>query len=98
MTTPKKKPAGGDQDKPKLLHFKGKTYRLPHSAEEWDLETAEAHERGNMTLAIAGMVGQEAWQQIKAQGAKVKDLKDIADQIAKAYGFESMGESSASTD
>ena len=51
-----------------------------------------------MTLAIAGMVGQEAWQQIKAQGAKVKDLKDIADQIAKAYGFESMGESSASTD
>lgn len=92
------RPKGGDQDKPKILVFRGQSFRLPDSADDWDLETAEAYERGQFTVAMAGIVGSEAWSQIKSMGAKVRDLNEIADQVARLYGFESMGESSASSD
>jgi len=92
---PKKTP---DQDKPKLVVFKGTDYRLPDSPDDWDLEALEAFESGRVLAAVRGVLGEDAFAAIKRQGAKVRDLEPIMEQISKAYGFESAGESDASTD
>lgn len=95
---PAKKTTAGDQDKPKLVIYKGKDYRLPDTPDDWDLDTLEAFEEGRALAAVHGILGDKSYASIKAQGAKVRDLDSIMDQIAKAYGFETAGESDASTD
>jgi len=88
--------ATGDQDKPKLIHVKGETYRIPSSVDDMSLETLNAFEEGRATSAVKGVVGDVAWKQMNASGVKVRDLEEVMNQIAKAYGFTSAGESDAS--
>ena len=87
-----------DQDKPKTVRFKNKNYKLPADPRDWDLEAMEAFEDGRIATAIRGVLGKTAWNEIKASGAKVRDLESLAEKIAKVYDFEAVGESSASTD
>lgn len=86
----------GDQDKPKLIHVKGETYKLPASVDDMSIETLNAFEEGRATSAVKGAVGDVAWKRMNASGVKVRDLEDVMSQIAKAYGFDSVGESDGS--
>ena len=84
-----------DQDKPKFVHHQGERYRLPANPQDWDVDALEAFETGKVVSAIKGILGAKAWQRIRAshQGRlKVRDLEPLMDQIAKAYGFDSVGE------
>jgi hypothetical protein len=87
-----------DQDKPKVVHFKGKRFKLPGDPGDWDLESLEAFEAGQAATACKGILGQASWAEIKRLGAKTRDLEGIVQQIAKAYGFSAVGESQASDD
>lgn len=85
----------GDQDKPKFVHHNGERYRLPDSADDWDVDALEAFETGKVVSAVKGVLGEAAWRKIRASHdgtLKVKDLEPLANQIARAYGFTSAGE------
>lgn len=84
-----------DQDKPKFVHHNGQRYRLPDSADDWDVDALEAFETGKVVSAVKGVLGEAAWRQIRASHdgkLRVKDLEPLANQIAKAYGFDTSGE------
>lgn len=87
-----------DQDKPLTITHQKKTYRLPNTLQDWDIDAIEAFEDGRLTPAIRGILGAEQWKAFKATGAKFGDLESISQKIAKAYGFDTAGESSASAD
>lgn len=93
---PRRQPRGrADQDKPKFVSHQGERYRLPASSDDWDVDSLEAFETGKVVTAIKGILGAKAWQRIRAShegGLKVRDLEPLMDQIAKAYGFDSVGE------
>lgn len=57
---------------------------------EWTLETREALERGNYTVAIHGLVGDAQWNRLKR--AKGADPIEVMNVISKALGFVSSGE------
>jgi hypothetical protein len=85
----------GDRDKPKFVHHQGERYRLPASPDDWDVDALEAFEAGKVVTAIKGILGPKAWGQLRAnhEGTlRVRDLEPLMDQIAKAYGFDSVGE------
>lgn len=91
----KKTPAGGDQDKPKLVVFKKKSFKLPE-LKDVDILTLDALQSGQVIDGIKGLLGAEGWKELAQAGAKLGDLEDVMSQIAKAYGFEDVGESGAS--
>lgn len=84
-----------DQDRPKFVVHNGERYRLPASPDDWSIDALEAFENGKVATAIKGILGLKAWTKIRATlsgGGHVRDLEPLMDQIARAYGFESVGE------
>lgn len=79
------------------------TFTLPASVDDWDLDAMEAMEKGQSITMLACLIGPQRWDQAKAQfrlrngrAPKLRDVEALAENIAKVYGFESVGESGAS--
>ncbi|WP_435112020.1 hypothetical protein [Nocardiopsis synnemataformans] len=83
----------GDVAVAKVITWRGQTYSVPPSAEEWSIEVAEAFEDGRVIQAVRGILGPDQWASMKAKlKPKVKDLNELAELIGQTYGFESPGE------
>lgn len=76
----------------KRLTIGGAEYLLPPTSSEWSLETLEAFEDGKTVAALRGLLGADQWQRLKAAGATLNDLNELAEEIARAYGFDTPGE------
>lgn len=91
--------AATDPDKPLFIHCKGERFRLPQLTEV-DIDVLEAFEQGKVVSSVKGILGDQAVSRIRALHGgtiRIPDLEPIADQIARAYGFSSAGESAASS-
>lgn len=91
--------AATDPDKPLFIHCKGERFRLPQLADV-DIDVLEAFEQGKVISAAKGILGDQAVIRIRALHGgtlRVTDLEPIMEQIARAYGFTSTGESVASS-
>lgn len=91
--------AATDSDKPKFVHCKGERFRLPELRDA-DIDVLEAFEQGKAITAAKGILGEQAIARIRALHGgtlRVSDLEQIMEQIARAYGFSSVGESAASS-
>lgn len=91
--------AATDPDKPLFIHCKGERFRLPQLADV-DIDVLEAFEQGKVISAAKGILGDQAVTRIRALHGgtlRVTDLEPIMEQIARAYGFTSTGESAASS-
>ncbi|HJE61337.1 MAG TPA: hypothetical protein K8V84_22935 [Nocardiopsis listeri] len=88
-----------DPDKPKFVHCKGERFRLPE-LRDVDIDVLEAFEQGKVVGTVKGILGEQAIVRIRALHGgtlRVTDLEPIMEQVAKAYGFTSAGESAASS-
>lgn len=92
-------PQRGDQDKPKFIHHRGERFRLPE-APDLDIDVIEAFEQGKSVTAVKGLLGDASVARIRAMhGGRLsaRDLEPVLEQIARVYGFTSVGESGASS-
>lgn len=90
--------AAGEQMNPdtpitQTITWRGLELSIPASAEEWDLDVAEAFEDGQIVRAMRGILGPAQWEDMKTKLApKLKEINELAELISKVYGFESTGE------
>jgi hypothetical protein len=85
------------------VEWDGVPVTLPAKPDDWDLETLEAFEQGKAATAVRGVLGSSydsvlgAFQKRHGRKPKVRDLESFMQAFASAYGFESPGESGASS-
>ena len=74
------------------------TFTVPAQS-AWPVDVWEALEDGRMVSALRGMLGPAQWKAFKATrpAPVLADMSVLADRIAKACGWESAGESPASS-
>lgn len=74
------------------ISWRGHTFTVPASSDDWDVEVTEAFEGGKAATAIRGLLGEDQWEEFMTERPKNRDLAEMFEQIAEALGFESAGE------
>jgi hypothetical protein len=85
-------------DEPAAIKWRGHEFTVPRDYDDWPVELAEAFEDGRSIAIVRGALGEAQWRKVKAEEPKVRDIRDLADDIATALGFGSVGESAPSSD
>ena len=85
-------------NEPALVKWREHEFTVPRDYDDWPVELAEAFEDGRSIAIVRGALGEKQWRLVKSEEPKVRDIRDLADDIATALGFGSVGESSASVD
>lgn len=81
-----------------VIKFRGREFTVSRNYDEWTVDLLESIEEGKSVGIVRGALGSEQWAMVKAMNLKVRDLTELADKIAGALGFRSMGESAPSND
>jgi hypothetical protein len=95
MSNPRKDEA---ENKDATVTFRGREFTVVRDYRDWSVDLLESIEEGKSVGIVRGALGPAQWNQIKAMSLKVRDLEELADLIAKALGFGSVGESAPSSD
>lgn len=80
------------------LEFRGETFTVSTSYDDWTVDFLESLEEGKSVGIVRGALGTKQWHVVKGMNLKVRDLRLLAEDIAAAMGFGSAGESPASSD
>lgn len=81
---------------PHKVVWGGETFSVPRMA-NWPMETFDLFARGEITSALAGVLGDE-WDAFwKARKPTLGAANALLDGLAQREGFEGMGESAASS-
>jgi hypothetical protein len=97
--TPTTKPAvrrEAEGDETTVIHWRDRTFTVPATIEDLPFEFLELMEQEKVVAAVALVLGEDQIAQFRECGAKVRDFRDLSDQIAAAYGLGSAGESQGS--
>lgn len=78
--------------------FRGQTFTVSRNYDEWTVDLLESIEEGKSVGIVRGALGPKQWPAVKAMNLRVRDLNELADGIANALGFGSVGESAPSND
>ena len=86
-------------EKTATISFRGETFTVSRDYDDWPVELTDALEQG-LTVAICKhALGPSQWRKVQRMGRmRNRDLVPLLDEIARALGFGSMGESPASSD
>lgn len=82
----------------RTVDFKGIPVTFPGSAEDLGLDTVEAFENMKVVTAIRGTLGagyEKLQADFKAKHGRplqLRDLEELVDLVAVAYGFDRLGE------
>lgn len=80
------------------VSWRGHTFTVSREYDDWTVDFLESLEEGKSVGIVRGALGSAQWSQVKSMDLKVRDLSELADAIASAMGFGSVGESPASSD
>lgn len=86
------------KNEPAVVTWREHEFTVPRDYDDWSLDLVEAFEDGRELAIIRGALGPAQWRVVKAEAPKVRDIKGLAEDIAIALGFQSVGESAASSD
>lgn len=86
------------QNAPVTIDYRGHTFTIERDYNEWSVDLLESIEEGKSVGIVRGALGAAQWQVVKSMNLKVRDLNELATALASALGFDSMGESAASSD
>jgi hypothetical protein len=78
--------------------FRGEKFTITTDQAEWSTDFLEALEEERAVGIVKGALGPQQWSRAYPLVPKVKDLRELADAVAKALGFDKSGESPASSD
>lgn len=85
-------------NEPAVIKWREHEFTIPRDYDDWSLDLVEAFEDGRELSIIRGALGPAQWRVVKSEEPKVRDIKGLAEDIAVALGFRSVGESAASAD
>jgi len=85
------------QDKAAVVEWRGHEFEVSREYGEWSVDFLESLEEGKSVGIVRGALGPSQWRTVKGMDLKVRELNDLAEQIAAAMGFGSTGESPASS-
>jgi hypothetical protein len=85
-------------NEPAVITWRGHEFTVARDYDDWSLDLVEAFEDGRELAIIRGALGSAQWRVVKSEEPKVRDIKGLAEDIAIALGFRSVGESAASSD
>ena len=80
-----------------VVSWRGHEFEVSREYEDWSVDFLESIEEGKAVGIVRGALGPTQWRQVQAMNLKVRDLNELASQIAGALGFGSTGESAASS-
>lgn len=80
------------------VEFRGSKFTITRNYDDWPLELHEALEDGKDIAAMRAALGDQQWAVIRAMKLKTPDLRELTSAVVKALGFDSVGESTASSD
>lgn len=81
-----------------VVKWRGHEFTISREYDEWSVDFLESIEEGKSVGIVRGALGPTQWRTVQAANLKVRDLSELASEIAKALGFGSTGESAASSD
>jgi hypothetical protein len=81
-----------------VLTWRGHEFTVSTEYDDWSVDFTESLEEGKSVGIVRGALGPTQWRVVKNMNLKNRDLGELAEQIAKAMGFGSTGESPASSD
>jgi hypothetical protein len=81
--------AEGDQAA--TLTWRDMSFTVPADVDDLDGDFVEAAENGKSAAMIRLILGGKQFSEFKAAKPKVRDYKQLGDQIASLYGFEDAG-------
>lgn len=80
------------------IEFRGQKFDIPREYDDWTVDLLESLEEGKSVGIVRGALGPSQWRAVREMDLRVRDLNELADKIAQALGFTSVGESPASSD
>ena len=86
----RKAEANGETTAP--VEFRGHTFTVSREYDEMSVDLIESIEEGKTVGIVRGALGPKQWHIVKGMNLKMRELRDLADQIAVAMGFGSAGE------
>lgn len=86
------------EDAPATVTWRGHTFVIPREYADWSVDLLESLEEGKEAGIVRGALGIEQWRVFKATNPTVRDLNELAAELARALGFAVVGESKASSD
>ena len=79
------------------VEFRGHTFTVSRNYDEMPVAFIEAVEEGRAVGTVKGALGPRQWRTVQAMNLNMRELSELADEVAVAMGFASAGESSASS-
>ena len=76
--------------------FRGHTFTVNRDYDEWTVDLLESIEEGKVVGIVRGALGEAQFRRVREMRLKVKDLRELSDDIVKAMGLGNTGESSPS--
>lgn len=86
------------KNEPAVIEWRGHTFTVSRDYDDWSVDLLESLEEGKAVGVVRGALGPSGWRTVKAMNLKVRDLNELSNEIARAMGFGSAGESAASSD
>lgn len=90
--------AEAKNDSTAVVKWRGMEFTISREYGDWSVDLLESIEEGKAVGIVRGAIGAANWRRVQSMNLKVRDLDELSDQIAKALGFGSVGESAASSD
>lgn len=78
-----------NEDTTVKVAFRGRTFSVEKEVQDWDIDALEAHEEGNLTLFLRGLLGPVQWAEVKSLRLKVRDLDELSDAVLRSMGLSS---------
>ncbi len=76
------------KNKPVALMFDGEEYQVLPGM-EWDIEILEEAENGNITTALAKLLGPEQYKKFRSTHTKVGDIRRFFEEAGENFGGNS---------
>lgn len=71
--------------------YGGHAYTIPATVDDWSIDALELAERGQPARLLNAVLGPDQYAQFKSRHSKVRELREMSDQIARVSGFGSAG-------
>lgn len=84
-------------EKTATVEFRGNTFEVSREFDDFSVDFVESLEEGKTVGIVRGALGPAQWRTVKAMNLKMRDLSELADEIASALGFGDAGNSAASS-
>lgn len=69
------------------VEWRGQTFTLPASYEDWPIDAALALEDGRWARFLVALLGETDFERAKRLGGKIRDLLDLTDVVLEAFGL-----------